>query len=315
MSDTGVPNIDQILKAGFDFGNTGTPVRRKPNRRKASVPYFLAGPAMIWLGVFFLLPTIYIFTVSLDTGTLGPTMRFAWMWSNYSTMLSTYSAQLIRSVEYALAATVITLLIGYPVAYWISFYGGKRKNVFLLLLLVPFFVSFVLRTYQWTFLLSDQGIVVGTLRKLGLVSSSFHFLGTGYAVIFGIAYNFLPFTVLPLYVALERIEPRLLEAGRDLYADRKTTFLKVVWPLALPGVFAAFLLTFVPAVGDFINYEYLGGPGNVMIGEIIQTKFRVNFEYPTGAALSFVLMAVLLVGATLYARALGTEAVMEATAG
>ena len=314
MSDTGVPNIDQILKAGFDFGNTGTPVRRNPNRRKASVPYFLAGPAMIWLGVFFLLPTIYMFTVSLNTGFLGPGMHFAWKWSNYPDMLSLYSPQLIRAVEYALAATIITLLIGYPVAYWISFYGGKRKNVFLLLLLVPFFVSFVLRTYQWAFLLSDQGIVVSTLRRLGVVGNSFHITGTGYAVIFGIAYNYLPFTVLPLYVALERIEPRLLEAGRDLYADRKTTFLKVVWPLALPGVFASFLLTFVPGVGDFINYQYLGGPQNGMIGNNIEHLYLDFFDYPHGAALSFVLMAVLLVGASLYARALGTDAVMEATA-
>lgn len=313
MSETGVPNIDQILKAGFDYGSSGAPVRRKTNRRKASVPYLLAAPAVIWLLVFFMLPTVYMFTVSLYKGTI-PTMQFAWQWNNYSYVLSTFQAQLFRAVEYALAATIITLFIGYPVAYWISFYGGRRKNVFLLLLLVPFFVSFVLRTYQWAFLLSDQGIVVSALRRLGLVSSSFHFTGTGFAVIFGIAYNFLPFTVLPLYVALERIEPRLLEAGRDLYADRTTTFMKVVWPLALPGVFAAFLLTFVPAVGDFINYEYLGGPKNVVIGEIIQTEFRSNFDYPHGAALSFVLMAVLLVGATLYARALGTEAVMEATA-
>jgi spermidine/putrescine transport system permease protein len=314
MSDTGVPNIDQILKASFDYGNSGTPVRRKTNRRKASVPYLLAGPAVVWLLIFFLLPTVYMFTVSLYTGTLGPTMKFAWKWNNYSTMLSIYGPQLIRSVEYALAATIITLLIGYPVAYWISFYGGKRKNVFLLLLLVPFFVSFVLRTFQWAFLLSDQGIIVGTLHRWGLVSERFHILGTGYAVIFGIAYNFLPFTVLPLYVALERIEPRLLEAGRDLYADRATTFRKVVWPLALPGVFAAFLLTFVPAVGDFINYEYLGGPYNTMIGHIIQTEYLTNFDYPHGAALSFVLMAILLVSASLYARALGTDAVMEATA-
>jgi spermidine/putrescine transport system permease protein len=313
MSETGVPNIDEILKAGFDFGDPGAPVRRKTNKRKASVPYLLSAPAVLWLVIFFALPTIYMFTVSLYEGTI-PTMHFAWKWNNYSTTLSLFQPQLIRAVEYALVATIITLLVGYPVAYWISFYGGRRKNVFLLLLLVPFFVSFVLRTYQWAFLLSDQGIVVSTLRRLGLVGSSFHITSTGYAVVFGIAYNFLPFTVLPLYVALERIEPRLLEAGRDLYADRNTTFRKVVWPLALPGVFAAFLLTFVPAVGDFINYQYLGGPSNGMIGNNIQVLFRENLDYPHGAALSFVLMAVLLVGATLYARALGTEAVMEATA-
>ncbi|MEP7059945.1 MAG: ABC transporter permease [Actinomycetota bacterium] len=314
MSETGVPNIDQIIKAGFDYGSSGAPVRRKTNRRKASVPYLLSAPAVLWLILFFLVPTIYMFTVSLDEGLLGPGMHFAWKWSNYSTALTTFQPQLFRAVEYALLATIVTLLVGYPVAYWISFYGGRRKNVFLLLLLVPFFVSFVLRTYQWAFLLSDQGIVVSTLRRLGVVGEGFHITSTGYAVVFGIAYNFLPFTVLPLYVALERIEPRLLEAGRDLYADRNTTFRKVVWPLALPGVFAAFLLTFVPAVGDFINFQYLGGPSNGMIGNNIQVLYRENYDYPHGAALSFVLMAVLLVGASLYARALGTEAVMEATA-
>jgi spermidine/putrescine transport system permease protein len=179
---------------------------------------------------------------------------------------------------------------------------------------VPFFVSFVLRTIQWTFILADQGIVFGPLKRLGLLSNNFHVLSTPLAVIWGIAYNYLPFTALPLYVALERIEPRMIEAGRDLYADRWHTFWKVVWPLSIPGVFAAFLLTFVPAVGDFINASYLGGTRTTMIGNIIQSLYRENFDYPHGAALSFILMAFLIIGATLYARVLGTEAVTEAAA-
>ena len=206
---------------------------------------------------------------------------------------------------YALIVTLITLTVAYPVAYWISFYGGTRKNVYLLLLLLPFFVSFVLRTVQFQYLFSDNGPIVGTLKHLHLVGPSFHILSTPVAVILGISYNYLPFTALPIYVSLERIEPRLLEAGRDLYAGRWNTFWKIVWPLSIPGVFAAFLLTFVPAVGDYVNATILGGPGTTMIGVIIQTQFITNFAYPQGAALSFILMLVLLVGATLYSRALG----------
>jgi spermidine/putrescine transport system permease protein len=303
-----IPGVEELVGPS---PTDGPPPKRKFNRRKALVPYLLSLPSVFWLVAFFLFPTIYMFQVSLNKGLLG-TMSFTWDWANYSFVFKNYGHLITRSVGYALSATIITLLVGYPVAYRISFFGGKRKNVYLLLLLVPFFVSFVLRTYQWTFILADQGMLLGPLKRLHILSPGFHILSTQYAVIFGIAYNFLPFTVLPLYVALERIEPRLIEAGRDLYANRWTTFWKVVWPLSIPGVFAAFLLTFVPAVGDFINVSYLGGTNNTMIGNIIQNMYLENFDYPHGAALSFILMAVLLVGASLYARALGTDAVMEA---
>ena len=309
MSEDYLPGVEQWVKAAVPIGVE--PPRRKTNRRKASVPYLLSLPSVLWLLLFFLIPTLYMFQVSLNSGLLGE-MQFVWRWSNYSFVFHAYGHLITRSVGYALAATIITLIVGYPVAYWISFYGGKRKNVFLLLLLVPFFVSFVLRTYQWTFILADEGIVFGPLKRLGLLPESFHVLSTPTAVVSGIAYNYLPFTVLPLYVALERIEPRLIEAGKDLYANRRTTFWKVVWPLSIPGVFAAFLLTFVPAVGDFINAAYLGGTRTTMIGTIIQSLFLENFDYPHGAALSFILMAFLLIGASLYARVLGTDAVMEA---
>jgi spermidine/putrescine transport system permease protein len=308
MSSQSIPGVEDLVGSP---PSAGQPPKRKANKRKKAVPYLLASPSVFWLLAFFLLPTIYMFQVSLNDGLLG-TMSMTWKWANYSFVFKTYGHLITRSVGYALAATIITLVIGYPVAYRISFFGGKRKNVYLLLLLVPFFVSFVLRTYQWTFILADQGMVLGPLKRAHILSPGFHILSTPYAVIFGIAYNFLPFTVLPLYVALERVEPRLIEAGRDLYANRWTTFWKVVWPLSIPGVFAAFLLTFVPAVGDFINAAYLGGTKTTMIGTIIQNLYLNDLDYAHGAALSFILMAFLVVGASLYARALGTDAVMEA---
>lgn len=307
MAGKAIPTVDELVKAGVGPG----PPKRKSSKRKASVPYLLSAPAVFWLLFFFIIPSAYMLAISLSKGTIG-TYRFAWQWSNYSSMLTTYGHIYVRSIVYALIVTVIALLIAYPLAYWISFYGGKRKNVFLLLLLLPFFVSFVLRTAQFQFLLADQGPILGLLKRLHLVSPGFHILATPLAVIAGITYNFLPFTALPLYVALERIDPRLLEAGKDLYANRLTTFWRVVWPLSIPGAFAAFLLTFVPAVGDYVNSTLLGGTNTTMIGQIIQTKFLTNFEYPNGAALSFILMLILLIGASLYARALGTDAVMEA---
>jgi spermidine/putrescine transport system permease protein len=301
--------LDELVsQEGLDI-----PPRRKPNRRKRLVPYGLASPAIVFLLLFFLVPSIYMFKVSLDTGLLGD-LTFGPRWANYTDMLSLYQTQFIRSIVYASIVTVLCLLIAYPLAYYIAFYGGKRKNVYLLLLLLPFFVSFIIRTLQWQFILADNGIILGTLKDWGLLPASFHVLSTPVAVIAGITYNFLPFTALPLYVALERVDSRLLEAGRDLYANKWMTFWKVVWPLSIPGVFAAFLLTFVPSVGDFVNAELLGGPGTRMIGNIIQTLYIDNFDYPHGAALSFILMAILLIGASLYAKVLGTETALEAAA-
>jgi spermidine/putrescine transport system permease protein len=193
------------------------------------------------------------------------------------------------------------------VAYWIAFYGGKRRNGFLFLLLLPFFVSFVIRTVAWSFILSDEGIVFGTLKNIGILPDSYHVIGTTLAVIAGITYNLLPFTILPLYVSLEQIDRRLVEAAKDLFSNRLQAFLKVVFPLSLPGVFAAVLLTFIPATGDYVNAGVLGGPGTSMIGNVINSEFIVRREYPEAAALAFLLMMVMLVGAVLYARVLGTE--------
>ena len=270
------------------------------------MPYGLASPAALYLAIFFLIPIVYMFYTSLQSGFIGD-FHFNWYFKNYSEALQQYGDIYIRSIWYAGLATVFCLLFAYPVAYWIAFYGGKRKSVFLFMLLLPFFVSFLIRTIQWEFLLKDDGLILGPLKAIGLLPQNYHVLATGTAVVAGITYNFIPFTALPLYVALERIDKRLVEAGKDLYAGKFTTFRKVVWPLSLPGVFAAFLLTFIPAVGDYVNVTYLGGPSNTMIGNVIQTQFLTNLNYPMAAAMSFILMAALLIGASIYAKVLGTE--------
>lgn len=287
------------------------PERRPRHLRRRAVPYWLMAPGGLYLAVFFLIPIGYMAYTSLWSGFLGD-FRFSWNFANYGNGLELYGDIFVRSLVYAAIVTALALVLAYPVAYWIAFYGGRHQNVFLFLLLLPFFVSYVIRTVQWYFLLNDDGLILGTLKDVGLLPESYRVLGTTTAVIAGITYNYLPFTALPLYVAIQRIDRRLVEAGNDLYANRSTTFRKVVWPLSLPGVFAAFLLTFIPAVGDYVNASVLGGPGNTMIGNVIQTEFLTNFNYPVAAAMSFLLIAALVIGVTVYARLLGTEDVMAA---
>ncbi|MEV0150174.1 MULTISPECIES: ABC transporter permease [unclassified Nonomuraea] len=281
---------------------------------KRLTPYLLALPSWMWLAVFLVVPLAAMASVSLQTGNAIDGFAMTFSFSNYSDALSRYSTQLVRSLWYGGLATVAMLVIGYPVAYWIAFKGGSRKSVYLFLLLLPFFVSFVLRTISWGFLLADDGIVFGTLKGWGLLPPEFHVLATTVAVVGGLTYNFLPFMILPIYVALERVDPRVVEAAQDLYASRTAAFRRVVLPLSLPGVFAGVLMTFVPATADPVNAQVLGGTGNTMIGNIIQTEYLTNLDYPTASALSFTLMAVLLVGIFIYARALGTENVLEAAA-
>ncbi|WP_336215651.1 ABC transporter permease [Nonomuraea sp. LPB2021202275-12-8] len=277
-------------------------------------PYLLALPSWMWLAIFLVVPLAAMASVSLQTGNVIDGFVMTFSVSNYSNAISGYSTQFARSLVYGGLATVAMLLIGYPVAYWIAFKGGSRKSMYLFLLLLPFFVSFVLRTIAWGFLLSDDGILFGTLKGWGLLPADFHVLATAFAVVAGLAYNWLPFMILPIYVSLERVDPRVVEAAHDLYATRGAAFRKVVLPLSLPGVFAGVLMTFVPATADPINAQVLGGTGNTMIGNIIQTEYLVNADYPTASALSFTLMAVLLVGIFIYARVLGTENVLEAAA-
>jgi spermidine/putrescine transport system permease protein len=247
-------------------------------------------------------------------GVMAGGFTFTWEFSNYATALEGRQEFMLRSLAYATLTTAGTVLLAYPAVYWIAFHGGRWKSTLLFLILLPYFVSFVIRTVQWKFILGDNGPVLHLLKEIGILPDGFRVLATPFAVVAGITYNFLPFTALPLYVALERIDRSLVEAAKDLYATRWQAFRKVVWPLSLPGVFAAFLLTFVPATGDYVNAALLGGPGTRMIGNIIQEKFLTENNYPEAAALSVILMVAMVVLASVYARILGTEEATRAAA-
>ena len=275
--------------------------------RRGIVPYLLSFPGLLWLLVFFAIPMITMASTSLQEGSLETGFEFTGNWRAYTESIDQYDGQMVRSILYGLVVTGLTLAISYPMAYWIALKAGRAKNLFLLLLLMPFFTPFLIRTLSWKFLLADDGIFLGTLKDWGLVSESFRLLATDISVIAGMTYNFLPFMALPLYVALEKLDPSLLDASSDLYSNRVQTFFKVTLPLSLPGVLAGSLLTFIPAVGDFIDAELLGGVNQTVIGQVIYREFLTNFDYPTGAALSFMLMGGILLGVFLYVRALGTE--------
>jgi spermidine/putrescine transport system permease protein len=269
-------------------------------------------PGGIWLIVLFVVPLVTLLSLSLQTCNTGTgACVMTWHWAEFPQQISLYHTQLLTSLYFAGAATLIDLVISFPISYWIAFHGGNKKNFFLLMLLVPFFVSFVIRTIVWQFILSDQGIVLGNLKSAGILPQSFHILATPWAVIIGLAYNYLPFTALPLYVALERIDFSVIEAAQDLYASKRTSFARVVVPLAIPGIFAAFLLTFVPAFGDYINQQILGGTSETMIGTVIQNQFLTYLDYASGSALSVVLLAIALIGIFLYARVLGARTIEE----
>lgn len=279
---------------------------------KRLAPYLLSLPASVWLVLLFIVPLATLMIQSLETcSPVTGACTMTWSWGQLPSQVSQYHQEFVTSLMFAGVATIIDLVISFPIAYWIAFYGGARKNFFLIMLLVPFFVSFIIRTIVWEFILSENGVVLKFLRFEHLVPAGFHVLGTNVAVVAGLAYNYLPFTALPLYVAIERIDRRVLDAAYDLYANRRTAFLRVILPLAVPGIFAAFLLTFIPAFGDYVNQEILGGTSNTMIGTIIQDSYLVNFNYPAGASLSVVLLAVSLLGIFLYARLLGSRTIEE----
>jgi spermidine/putrescine transport system permease protein len=277
------------------------------HRRKWAIPYLLLAPGLAFLAVFFVVPTYYLANTSLQTGSLDAGYAFTWAWSNYSDAISAYHEQFVRSLVYAGIATLLALLISYPLAYWIAFRGGRWKNLLLLLVIAPFFVTYLIRTLAWQTILADDGLVLRILTSVGLVGDGGRLLATGTAVVAGITYNFLPYLALPLYASLEQLDGRLIEAAEDLYSSRLQAFLRVTLPLSLPGIFAGTLLTFIPAAGDFINAQLLGTPRQAMIGNVIQSKFLVIADYGEAAALSFVLMAGILVAVLAYTRALGTE--------
>ena len=320
-----------------------------------ATPYLLLAPGMLWLLVFYVYPSIQMFISSFWSGTLETGFSVSLSnWTTYADALERYGPQFSRSIVYGAAATLICFLIAYPLAYTIAFRGGRYKSLLLFLVIAPFFTSFLLRTQSWKIILGDDGILFGPLKDLGILGPDFRVLATPAAVVAGIAYNFLPFMTLPIYVSLEKIDTRLVEAAKDLFAGPwrpggaiaggvvgallagilagafeyaivsmavggavvgviigtfflSESFVRIVLPLSLPGVFAGSLLTFIPAMGDFVNAELLGNSQTRMIGNVIQSRFLENNDYPTAAALSFILMAGILIAVAVYARILGTK--------
>jgi spermidine/putrescine transport system permease protein len=318
------------------------------------IPYLLLLPGIGWLLLFYVYPAVQLFLVSLWTGNITDGYDMTYNFGIYAEGFSEYWPWIVRSAAYGGLATILAFLLGYPLAYAIAFKGGRYKSLLLFMVIAPFFTSFLLRTISWKIILADNGLVLGPMKEVGLVADNFNILATPGAVIAGITYNLLPFMTLPLYVALEKVDFRLLEAAKDLYAGPwrrggaifggligaaiaafaalildanvvvpalvgavaggvvgafliSEAFVRVTFPLSLPGVFAGSLLTFIPAVGDFINAELLGNPRTQMIGNVIQGRFLEIADYPMASALSFILMAAIIIGVLLYARVLGTE--------
>jgi len=276
--------------------------------KKGRLPYLLLAPGLIFLFTFFILPIANLATTSTQTpaGETG-VYEQTWHFSNYITAFTENKEQFGRSFLYAFLTTILALAIAYPLAYAIAFKSGKWKNVLLVLVVAPFFTSFLLRTIAWTQILGEQGLVIKVLRGLHIIGQNTQLTASAFAVVMGITYNFLPFMTLPLYASLERIDPRTLEASGDLYANGFTTFRKVTLPLSMPGVVAGTLLTFIPAAGDYVNAEILGNPGTKMIGNVISARYLQIVDYPGAAALSFILMLTILILVIAYVRKSGTE--------
>jgi spermidine/putrescine transport system permease protein len=280
--------------------------------RTRLLPYALLAPGLLWLLVFFAIPLYYMAEISLKTGSIDTGYQLTWHFDTYLDAISDYREQILRSFWYAGLSTATALVVAFPLAYVIAFRGGKYKNALLLLVILPFFITYLVRTLSWQTILEDDGWLVGFLRTIGVLGDDGRLLATTWAVVAGITYNFLPFMILPLYASLERIDPRMLEAAYDLYAKRRDVVMRVVVPAATPGIVAGVLLTFIPAAGDFVNAELLGTPRQAMVGNVIQSRYLELTDYPTAAALSFILMLAILVLVLLYARFVGTEALTGA---
>ena len=277
---------------------------------KVRVPYLLLLPGFAFLFTFFILPIINLAQTSTqtpiaggDTGEYEQTLAF----SNYIQAFVENREQFGRSFLYATLATLLALAIAYPLAYAIAFKSGKYKNILLVLVVAPFFTSFILRTVAWKQILGEEGFVVPGLRALNIIGEQTTLTSTSVAVVAGMTYNFLPFMTLPLYASLERIDPRTIEAAGDLYANGLTAFRRVTVPLSMPGVVAGTLLTFIPAAGDYVNAAILGSLNTKMIGNVIESRYFKIVDYPTASALSFTLMVAILILVTLYIRKAGTE--------
>lgn len=279
--------------------------------RERLAPYLLNVPAMGWMIIFFLVPLISIFSISLMTGDPITGYNLTWNFGIFADAFSTYGTQFARSFIYGGISTVLALVAMYPVAYWIAFHGGKRKALFLFLLLLPFLVSFIIRILVWQFILSDDGMVLSVLKNIGILGGNAHVLSTPLAVIIGLTYDMLPWMALPIYVALEKIDRDQIEAAGDLYASGWEQFRRVILPLSAPGMYAGILLVGITNIGDYLNAMLLGGPDTTMIGNIIQTQYVQNGNYPIASAISIILMVLLLVCVFVYARIFGVRTIQE----
>jgi spermidine/putrescine transport system permease protein len=275
------------------------------------VPYLLSLPAAVYLGIFFVLPLVTILGVSLMTGNSIDGWTLTWNFSIFGDALSTYSTQFVRSFVYGGISTGVALVLMYPVAYWIAFHGGRFKSVLLFLLLLPFFVSFVIRIIAWQFILADDGILLGALKDIGLIPSDAHVLSTPFAVIAGLTYDALPFMLLPLYVSLQRIDRSTVEGAADLYATAFARFRTIILPLSAPGIYAGIVLVAITNIGDYVSAAILGGPSTTMIGNVIQTQYVNNADYPIASALALILMVALMLAMTAYTWAFGTRTMQE----
>lgn len=298
----------------FSAFATGTAQEQAP-RRKSKIALFLLLPGILYLALFFLVPLVSLVMTSfqqpIPNGDIGE-YQTAFRWENYTDAIGLYGEHILRSFLYAIVATIFALLFSYPLAYFIGVKARRwplLQNLMLVLVIAPFFISFLLRTLAWKSILSDESVVITGLKALALMAPDAHFTGTPAAVIFGLTYNFIPFMTLPLYSTLERLDTRLLEAGGDLYSRPSTTFFKVTVPLSMSGIVSGVLLTFIPAAGDYINAsrDFLGGTGTAMMGNVIESNFLVTLNYPAAASLSIILMAVILVMVTAYVKRSGTE--------
>jgi spermidine/putrescine transport system permease protein len=278
-------------------------------RRRGTTGYLLLVPAVVWLALFFVVPFYSLVASSLynPAGSVFRGYEMTWAFGNYVDALREFWAPLVRSLAYAAIATAICLVLGYVLAYAIAFKSGRWKNLMLVLVIAPFFTSFLVRTLSWKLILADDGFIVNALQVLQIVGDDGRLLATPVAVVAGLTYNFLPFMVLPLFASIDKIDPRLIEASGDLYANPVVGFFKVTWPLSLPGVVSGTLLTFIPAAGDYINAQLLGSPNERMVGNVIQNLFTDANDYPAAAALSMILMLLIVAMVLVYVRRAGTE--------
>ncbi len=289
-----------------------TEAAEQAEKRRRRTPYLLLLPGMAWLIVFYVVPMFQLATTSLQEGTLERGYRLTGNLDSWTATFTTYLPQLRNSLLFALGATVIGLIVAYPLAYAIAFHTGRWKGLFLALLLVPLLVPFLLRTLAWRVILADQGVVVSALQTIGILPDvNGRLLSTGWAVLAGLVYNYLAFMTLPIYVALDKVDQSLLEAANDLYASPITAFRKVTLPLSMPGVISGTLLTFIPAAGDYVNVDLLGNRNWTMMGNVIQSKFLVIVDYPGAAAISLTLMAIVVTMVVAYVRRIGTEELLQ----